>query len=95
MSKKKKYVKGGKLKGKPHSEGGIPGKVKGSDQPLEFEGGEIVINTSVNKAAQKHEKELLGLNNNPDDYEIIKKNSKFNYESGNEIPVIDAKKRRK
>ncbi len=59
MSKKKKYVKGGKLKGKPHSEGGIPGKVKGSDQPLEFEGGEIVINTSVNKAPKNMKKNYL------------------------------------
>ena len=34
MSKKKKYVKGGKLNGKSHSEGGIP---------IEVEGGEYVI----------------------------------------------------
>tara|TARA_R110002020_G_scaffold73145_2_gene187585 strand:- start:2698 stop:2901 length:204 start_codon:yes stop_codon:yes gene_type:complete len=37
MSKKKKYVKGGKLNGKPHSEGGIP---------IEVEGGEYVIKKS-------------------------------------------------
>ena len=41
MSKKKKYVKGGKLNGKPHSEGGIP---------IEVEGGEYVIKkSSVNR----------------------------------------------
>jgi len=34
MPKKKKYVKGGKLNGKSHSEGGIP---------IEVEGGEYVI----------------------------------------------------
>ena len=34
MSKKKKYVKGGKLNGKSHSEGGIP---------IEVEGGEYII----------------------------------------------------
>ena len=34
MPKKKKYVKGGKLNGKPHSKGGIP---------IEVEGGEYII----------------------------------------------------
>ena len=34
MSKKKKYIKGGKLNGNSHSEGGIP---------IEVEGGEYVI----------------------------------------------------
>ena len=34
MPKKKKYVKGGKLNGKPHSKGGIQ---------IEVEGGEYVI----------------------------------------------------
>tara|TARA_R100001594_G_scaffold56838_3_gene90769 strand:- start:37 stop:267 length:231 start_codon:yes stop_codon:yes gene_type:complete len=34
MPKKKKYVKGGKLNGKSHSEGGIP---------IEVEGGEYII----------------------------------------------------
>ena len=37
MPKKKKYVKVGKLNGKPHSEGGIP---------IEVEGGEYVIKKS-------------------------------------------------
>jgi hypothetical protein len=94
MPKKKKYVKGGELKGKSHAEGGIPGKIKGSDQPLEFEGGEVVINTSVNEAAQKHGKGLLALNENPDDYEIVKKDSILPYEFGGEIPIIDARTRK-
>tara|TARA_R110002012_G_scaffold284139_1_gene474817 strand:- start:2203 stop:2406 length:204 start_codon:yes stop_codon:yes gene_type:complete len=34
MSKKKKYIKGGKLNGNSHSEGGIP---------IEVEGGEFII----------------------------------------------------
>ena len=34
MSKKKKYLKGGKLKGKSHAKGGIP---------IEVEGGEYII----------------------------------------------------
>ena len=67
------YQKGGKLKGPSHDKGGIPGKVKGSSQPLEFEGGEVVINTSVNGAADKHGKNLLALNKNPDDFEIVRK----------------------
>ena len=37
MPKKKKYVKGGKLNGKPHSKGGIP---------IEVEGGEYIIKKS-------------------------------------------------
>ena len=64
---------GGKLEGPSHDDGGIPGKVKNSDQPLEFEGGEVVINTSVNKAADKHEEGLLALNKNPDEFEIVRK----------------------
>ena len=44
MPKKKKYVKGGKLNGKSHSEGGIP---------IEVEGGEYVIKKgSVNKETE-------------------------------------------
>ena len=44
MSKKKKYVKGGKLNGKSHSEGGIP---------IEVEGGEYIIKKdSVNAETQ-------------------------------------------
>ena len=44
MTKKKKYLKGGKLKGKPHSKGGIP---------IEVEGGEYIIKkSSVNKETE-------------------------------------------
>ena len=86
MPKKKKYVKGGMLKGPSHDEGGFD---------INVEGNEIMINTSVNGAAQKHKKGLLGLNKNPDDYEIIKKDSKFNYEYGGEIPHYDARTRTK
>ena len=44
MPKKKKYVKGGKLNGKSHSEGGID---------IEVEGGEYVIKKdSVNKETE-------------------------------------------
>ena len=46
MSKKKKYVKGGKLNGKSHAKGGIP---------IEVEGGEYIIKkSSVNKDTQAH-----------------------------------------
>jgi len=67
MNKKfKKYPMGGMLKGPSHEDGGIP---------IEAEGKEILINTSMNGAAQKHEAELLALNENPDDYEIIPKSN--------------------
>ena len=88
MAKKweKKYQKGGKLKGKSHSKGGIN---------INVEGGEIVINKSENEAAQKHEEGLLALNKNPDDYEIINKTGKLTYRCGGKIPHFDSRKRRK
>ena len=46
MPKKKKYVKGGKLNGKPHSKGGIP---------IEVEGGEYIIKkSSVNSKTEPY-----------------------------------------
>ena len=64
-SKRKKYQKGGKFKGPLHEEGGIP---------IEVEGDEIVINSTMNGAAIEHEDTLLALNENPDEWEIIPKN---------------------
>lgn len=84
--KKKKYIKGGKLNGPSHEEGGIN---------INVEGGEIIINKSVNQAAKKHRKGLLALNKNPDDYEIVKKNSKLIAKHGGEILIFDARKRSK
>ena len=50
MPKKKKYVKGGKLNGKSHKEGGIP---------IEVEGGEYVIKKdSVNEQTEPILKEI-------------------------------------
>ena len=44
MPKKKKYVKGGRLKGPSHAKGGIP---------IEVEGGEYIIKkSSVNKETE-------------------------------------------
>ena len=46
MPKKKKYVKGGKLNGKPHTKGGIP---------IEVEGGEYIIKKdSVNSKTEPY-----------------------------------------
>jgi len=46
MPKKKKYVKGGKLKGKSHTKGGIP---------IEVEGGEYIIKkSSVNSKTEPY-----------------------------------------
>jgi hypothetical protein len=70
---KRKLQDGGKLHGPSHEEGGIPAKVKGSDKKLELEGGEIIMNTNKNNAADIHEEDLLALNDNPQDYEILHK----------------------
>ena len=63
FKKKKGYQQGGKMNGPSHEDGGIP---------IEVEGGEVIINKTKNNAAGKHEKDLLALNKNPDDYTIIK-----------------------
>ena len=83
---KSKIKHGGMLKGPSHDKGGIP---------IEAEGGEIIINKNMNGAAQKHEDKLLALNDNPDDYEIVKKDSKLTNGDGYEYPSYDSKKRRK
>lgn len=75
----------GKLNGPSHRRGGIK---------IEAEGGEIIINKNKNNAAGIHEEGLLALNENPNDYEIVKKNSKFNKQSGHKYPVYDSKRRR-
>jgi hypothetical protein len=86
-SKRKQYAqRGGKMIGPSHEEGGIP---------IEVEGDEVVINNSVNEAASMHEGGLLALNENPKNYEIVKKDSKLNYRCGGIIPHSDARKRRK
>ena len=75
--KKVQKSHGGKMIGPSHKDGGIN---------IEVEGEEIVINKSKNNAAGIHEKELLALNNNPDDYVIVNKNE-YNW------PSSDARKR--
>jgi len=60
----RKAQTGGLLEGRSHEEGGIP---------LVAEGGEIMINKTVNNAAGQHEEDLLALNENPEDYEIVSK----------------------
>lgn len=69
--------KGGKMKGPSHKDGGID---------INVEGGEIVINKTINDAAGKHEKNLLALNKNPKNYKIVKEH---------DYPVFDARKRGK
>tara|TARA_R110002110_G_scaffold173638_2_gene376556 strand:- start:932 stop:1156 length:225 start_codon:yes stop_codon:yes gene_type:complete len=58
----KRNPMGGMLEGNSHAQGGIP---------IEAEGGEIMINTSMNEAADKHKAGLLALNENPDGYMIV------------------------
>ena len=75
---------GGMLEGNSHAQGGIP---------IEAEGGEIMINTSMNKAADKHKDGLLALNESPDDYMIVEKDM-FMARDGGLIPTIDARNRK-
>jgi hypothetical protein len=77
MAKKKKYQKGGKMIGPSHDNGGID---------INVEGEEIVINKTKNNAAGIHEKELLALNESPNDYAIVKK-SEYSW------PISDARER--
>ena len=71
--------KGGKMNGPSHDNGGID---------INVEGGEIVINKNINNAAGKHEENLLNLNNNPDDYKIVRDN-----DNSYKWPSNDARKR--
>ena len=59
---REKKQDGGLIKGRSHDEGG---------EVIEVEGNEVVINDSVNNAAGIHEKGLLALNENPENYMII------------------------
>tara|TARA_R100001244_G_scaffold117280_1_gene87260 strand:+ start:181 stop:465 length:285 start_codon:yes stop_codon:yes gene_type:complete len=77
LASKSKMKKGGKMIGPSHDNGGID---------INVEGQEIIINKTKNNAAGIHEKELLALNSNPDNYIIIKKTE-------DEWPLQDARKR--
>jgi hypothetical protein len=44
---KQKFAKGGILRGNRHSNGGIPGVVRSTGQPIEMEDGEIILNRRV------------------------------------------------
>ena len=67
-----KKLKSGYQRGPSHKDGGIAGKVKGTNELIEFEGKEIIINEGENSAASKHKNKLLALNKNPDKYDIVK-----------------------
>ena len=69
----KKYYMGGGIQGPSHDAGGVP---------IEVEGGEVVINSGMNNAAQMHEGGLLALNENPEDYEIVKRGK---YKKGGKV----------
>ena len=53
---------GGLIEGRSHEEGG---------ELFEGEGGEVIINKTMNNAAGMHGEELLALNENPEDYMIM------------------------
>ena len=61
-NKRKKYNIGGNINGPSHEQGGVV---------IEAEGGEYIVNESINGAATKHSKGLKNLNKNPDDYVIV------------------------
>jgi len=85
-------LNGGLAKGPSHANGGIAGVVGPDKKPIEFEGGEIIVNKNNNDAAGKHGDALLKLNKDPDNYEIVQKQS---YEDGGFVfPTSDAKNRR-
>ena len=85
-------LNGGLAKGPSHANGGIAGVVGPDKKPIEFEGGEIIVNKNNNNAAGKHGDALLKLNKDPDNYEIVQKQS---YEDGGFVfPTSDAKNRR-
>jgi hypothetical protein len=69
----------GKIKGPSHTKGGVD---------INVEGEEIIINKTNNNAAGVHEKKLLALNKNPNDYVIVKK-------TGYNWPSSDSRKRSK
>jgi hypothetical protein len=48
---KQKFAKGGILRGNRHSNGGIPGVVRSTGQPIEMEDGEIILNRRVGMSA--------------------------------------------
>ena len=68
-----KYYMGGEIEGPSHDAGGVP---------IEVEGGEVVINNGVNGAAQMHEGGLLALNENREDYMIVKRDT---YKKGGKV----------
>ena len=71
------------------SNDGVVGPTK---DPIEFEGGEFIVNKNKNDAAGKHGADLKALNESPDDYEIVKKDE---FEDGGFVyPTFDAKNRR-
>ena len=75
-----KYQTGGMIKGRSHEEGG---------ELIEVEGNEVVVNDSVNGAASMHEEGLLGLNENPEDYDIVQISNAMdrveNYQLGGQV----------
>ena len=90
--KKGGFTNGGMAKGPSHDKGGIPGVVGPTKDPIEFEGGEFIVNKNKNDAAGKHGADLKALNESPDDYEIVKKDE---FEDGGFVyPTFDAKNRR-
>lgn len=56
--KKKRYQKGGAVKGPSHEKGGVKAKIRGGGA-VELEGGEYVVNK---ESAKKFKKQLVAIN---------------------------------
>lgn len=82
---------GGYLVGKRHSEGGIKAINKSTGQPLEMEGGEVVITRNAVSSGEKHEFEGQMLTNREILSKINESGGGVSFEDGGEVcHVCDA-----
>jgi len=82
-------LRGGLTKGPSHANGGIPGIVKDTGQPIEVEGGEIIINKAASKL---HCEELSKINQSAGNGVAIpcdSKDVKDTFNSGGQISMFD------
>jgi hypothetical protein len=79
--------KGGVLKGKPHSKGGIKAIIADDNRPVELEGGEVIINKH---AAKIHWKKLSEINQSEGNGVPIHEPS---FKSGGNVSYTDSEKK--
>jgi len=81
--------RGGYFEGRPHSEGGIKAKVKETNQPIEVEGGEVVITKRAVEDDTKREFEGKMMTNREILSEINESGGGVSFEEGGEIDNAD------